>query len=71
MKGHKAGIYSLFYLEDDKISSLSFDNTIKIWDLQTFKCIETLRGNRISAPVKLKDNKMANVADKSDIQIWG
>nr|WP_277879921.1 hypothetical protein [Leptolyngbya sp. FACHB-36] len=44
LQGHSSLIFSVAFSADGKnLVSSSMDETIKIWDLQTYKCIGTLK----------------------------
>jgi WD40 repeat protein len=45
---HKAAVYSLKLLSDDKVISCSCDRTIRIWDIKNLMCIMQLTGNFFS-----------------------
>lgn len=45
MVGHSQGVASLFRGRCNRLYSGSRDNTIKVWDLNSFQCIQTLKGH--------------------------
>ncbi len=46
LTGHTEGVISVTFSPDGKrIVSGSCDNTLKIWDSDNFKCLETLTGH--------------------------
>ena len=59
-------------MDDDHFASGSFDNTIKIWDLNTFESNQTLEGHKspVICVIKLKGNKLASCSNDKTIKIW-
>ena len=46
LNGHAHPVSSAAWSPDgQKIASGSWDNTIKIWDVETYECLKTLRGH--------------------------
>lgn len=45
LHGHTAAVLSLALLDSQLLFSGSYDQTIKIWDLSTWSCIQTLKGH--------------------------
>jgi len=54
------------------LASGSFDNTIKIWNLISGECIQTLKGhtNVVCSLATLPDNKLASGSSDETIKIW-
>ena len=73
LEGHTKRVSGIAQLPNNRIASCSHDNTVKIWDLYTNKCIQTIEnvGNHLSYIIALKDNLLAicPMIDKS-IRIW-
>lgn len=55
-----------------KLISCSGDSTIKVWDLETGKCIQTLKGHTAAVKCgKIHDfNKLISCSDDETIKIW-
>ena len=45
LKGNEGCVWSIIQLNDGNIASCSTDETIKLWDLCTYQCIQTLKGH--------------------------
>eukprot|EP00762_Andalucia_godoyi_P000195 ANDGO_02362.mRNA.1 putative WD repeat-containing protein alr2800 len=46
LKGHKAPVVRVFFNADDnQIISLSQDKMIKVWDIRSYRCLQTLEDN--------------------------
>ena len=59
LKEHNGNICSLLKLNSNEIISGSWDNTIKIWNLEKNECIKTLNGHTsgVRCLLKLNDDK--------------
>lgn len=71
LNGHSAPVVSLAILSNDKLVSGSEDNKIKIWNLNSNKCIRTLEGhfNCVKSLAVLLDKIVSASSDKT-IRIW-
>ena len=58
--------------EDNKIASASFDKTIKIWDIDEKKCINTIKGHKqdITILYLLSDGRLVSGSTDMKIKIW-
>ena len=45
LKGHKDHVEKVILLNNNCLCTCSYDKTIKIWDLKTTNCINTLVGH--------------------------
>jgi WD40 repeat protein len=63
---------SLIELRNGNLVSCSFDNTIKMWDIETCECIQTLTGhtNTIYELLILKNGNIISGSDDKTIEIW-
>jgi len=68
---HSNSIISMVKINESLIASGSGDNSIKIWDLISSKCVKTLNGhdNSIKSLARLNDNVIASGSCKC-IKIW-
>lgn len=68
---HDGTTYRLSVMKN-KAATTGFDNTIKIWDLNTFECIQTLRGHTFSAYTTAWIDEKTVVSSGSDstIRVW-
>jgi WD40 repeat protein len=70
LRGHTHGVYSIV-LEDGKLLSGSWDNTIKIWDLSNPTCIATLQGHENSvSSLAVSNGKLFSGSWDKTIKIW-
>lgn len=74
LRGHTSWVYSAEYSPDGKyIVSASNDNTIRIWDSSTGKCLRILKGHKgsINCAKYSKDGeKIVSASSDSTIRIW-
>ncbi len=73
LEGHTYGVISVCLLPGNKLASASQDNTIKIWDLNSGKCEQTLEDHKVRSVCALPDNKLASVSwgeTTKIIKIW-
>ena len=63
---------SIIQLNDGKIVSGSADKTIKLWDLNTYQCIQTLKGHEhfVYSIIQLNDGKIASGSTDKTIKLW-
>src|SRR5207244_228907 len=71
LKGHTASVVGIKKLDEKQLVSGSYDNTIRIWNLETGKEIKQLvHAAKVLCIEKLNDRHLA-VGDKyGDIRIW-
>ncbi|SAM01415.1 hypothetical protein [Absidia glauca] len=70
LTGHRDSVYCLQF-DDTKIITGSRDHTIKIWDMSSYQCVQTLHGHRASV-LCLQFNDKIMVSGSSDMTliIW-
>jgi len=72
LKGHEGFVWCVVELGDGTLASGSWDNTIKIWDINTQQCLRTLKGHNdyIYGLVRLADGTIASGSIDSTIKMW-
>jgi len=73
LQGHTDGIWCLIlYDESSKLITASEDTSIKIWDIKSCECIQTLLGHsrEVYCLKILKNEKLASGANDNKIKIW-
>jgi WD40 repeat protein/tetratricopeptide (TPR) repeat protein len=74
LSGHEKEVTQLLVTPDgSSLISASKDNTIRIWDLQTYKCIHTLKGHQDwvrAIAVTNKGDKVISGSDDWTIKVW-
>lgn len=70
LKGHSNGVMSL-QLCDNILATGSYDNTIKIWDLDTGEEIRTLTGHSMGVRcLQFDDNKLISGSLDKTLRVW-
>jgi WD40 repeat protein len=70
LEGHRSWVKSV-YVQDNLIISGSGDKTIRIWDINTGKCLKTLEGHYgWVKSVFAKDNLVISGSNDNTIRIW-
>ena len=72
LSGHEHSVRSFCQIDDNYFASTSFDNTIKIWDINTLENVNTLKMHQsnVICIIKLKDNRLASCSNDKTIRIW-
>ncbi|CAA2972459.1 Hypothetical predicted protein [Olea europaea subsp. europaea] len=71
MKGHNGAVCSLLVGANNRLYSGSIDNTIRVWDLQTLHCIQTLHGHTGDVTsVICWDRYLISASVDNTIKVW-
>ena len=72
LKGHTNTVRSLCEMNNGNLISGSYDQTIKIWNINEEKCLKTIepKSDFVFALVLLDDMKLACGFENNTIQIW-
>jgi len=72
LEGHTGEINDIAIISNERIASCSGDSTIKIWSIETGKCIKTLEGHRnmITSIEILKNDDIVSGSKDGTIKIW-
>ena len=73
--GHDLNVTHVEWSPDDQmIASASFDNTVRVWEMGSWKCVATLQGhtNYVFSAVVSPDGRYV-VSGSSDhtVRVWG
>ena len=72
LEGHSNGIHCLEKIDENRFATGSEDKTIKIWNAQTFACLETLNTGYqygVNCLKRLPSNRLASGSYR-EIKIW-
>ena len=70
-EGHKEKIVSMIELSDGTIATGSYDNKIKIWNLETLQCMKTItEEGYIFCLLEMEPNKILSGTNKNSIQLY-
>ena len=71
LEGHKNSVKTLCKISENYFASGSFDNKIKIWDINERKCADTLEGHSSNVTYIIKyDDKLISCSCDHSIKIW-
>jgi hypothetical protein len=70
LTGHTNRLTGLSLYGQNRLVSGSADNKIKLWDLQTGKCLKTLDVYSVNCLKVLKNGNLATGSDRNSIIIW-
>ena len=71
LNGHDNSVRALCKINDNYFASGSFDNTIKIWDINGKKCVNTLIGHSSNVVGIINyDDKIISCSNDRTIKIW-
>ncbi len=67
-----SGVFVLTVLGDGRLASGSFDQSIKLWDVKTGQCVQTLQrhSEEVTALTLLGDGRLASGSSDSSIKLW-
>lgn len=70
LPGHAGAVYSIA-LHGNKLFSGSYDTSIRVWDLTTFKCIQRLVGHTSSVEaLTTGKDKLFSASTDNTIKSW-
>lgn len=72
MQEHRAAVVYLLELKDGQLASGSDDSTIKLWNVSSMKCIQTLSDHRgsVYCLCQLHNDRFASCSMDFTIKIW-
>jgi len=72
LKGHTGTVFSLAYLDADRLASGSADHTVRIWDVMHNTCLETLSGHTgcVKALIVLPSGLLASGSRDKTVRVW-
>ena len=72
--GHSESVYSVAFSHDStRLASVSFDNTVKVWDASSGECLRTLQGHSRSVTSVAFSHDLTRLASGSDdktVKVW-
>ena len=70
-QGHLAAVSAVcFAIDGQHLISASFDRTIRIWDIATEHCIQTLQGHQNVVSSVIDDTALFSSSLDETIQVW-
>ena len=71
-RSHSDSVKCILVLDNGNLASGSVDKTIKIWDHQSFECVDTLRGHNheVKCLGLLENGNLVSSSLDENIKIW-
>jgi WD40 repeat protein len=69
LEGHTHFVWSIIQLSDGTLVSASWDKTIRLWNIETSKCIKVHTGD-VNCMIQLANGTIASGSDDKTIRIW-
>jgi len=72
LKGHTGGVYCVSVLPDGRVVSGSWDNTLRLWDMNTGTCVHTLKGHTgdVYCVSVLPDGRVVSGSWDNTLRLW-
>jgi len=72
LRGHTGVVKSLALVDEKRLVSASWDNTIKLWDIQDGSCISTMEGHAhwVTSVVTINAKRLASASNDNTIKLW-
>jgi BTB/POZ domain/WD domain, G-beta repeat len=72
LNGHTAYIPCMIQLEDGRLSSCSYDHTIKLWNIESGLTVLTIYGhqNDVNCIIQLLDGRICSCSEDGEIKLW-
>ena len=70
---HDHDVRDITVIDNNYFASASFDNTIKIWEIKSLNCVQTLKEHtsNVINVIKLKrSNNLASCSTDNTLKIW-
>jgi WD40 repeat protein len=69
---HYSEIYSIIQLEDGRLCSCACDWTIKLWNIESGQCEQTIYGHthEVTCAIQLMDGRLCSGSCDSTIKVW-
>lgn len=71
-EGHAEHVHGASTISKNRIVSWSFDNTLRIWSLETGQCLSTLNGHteQVSGAMEIPENKLLSWSWDDSLKLW-
>jgi len=66
-------VYCVVELGDGRLASCAGDESVRVWDVSTGECMQTLEGHEaaVYCVVELGDGRLASCSDDGSVRVWG
>jgi WD40 repeat protein len=71
-EGHVGNVHGAAIISKNRIVSWSFDETLRIWSIETGQCLSTLHGHteQVSGAMEIPENKLLSWSWDDSLKLW-
>jgi hypothetical protein len=72
LRGHSHAVYAVAVVDEQRVVSGSCDKTLKLWDLRSGRCMQTLSGHSkwVSAVAVVDEQRVVSGSGDHTLKVW-